>query len=96
MLYYDRIDISEGIDLVKSGNSKECIVCHYWFFNRGFKFQDSVCNGCHDLTMLSVNISDIAIITVKNVDYRCIIHNIHKSEAINLLINSVLEDYGFI
>ena len=44
----------------------------------------------------SVNIKDIAIITVKNVDYRCIIHNIHKSEAINLLINSVLEDYGFI
>ena len=46
--------------------------------------------------MLSVNISDIAIITVKNVDYRCIIHNISKSEAINLLENSVLEDRGYI
>ena len=53
-------------------------------------------NGCHNLTMLSVNISDIAIITVKNVDYRCIIHNISKSEAINLLKNSVLEDRGYI
>ena len=31
---------------------------------------------CHDLTMLSVNVSDIDIITIKNVDYRCIIHNI--------------------
>ena len=31
----------------------------------------------------------IAIITVKNVDYRCIIHNISKSGAINLLENSV-------
>ena len=72
------------------------MICHYWFFNHGFKFQDSVCNGCHDLTMLSVNISDIAIITVKNVDYRCIIHNISKSEAINLLENSVLEDCGYI
>ena len=40
--------------------------------------------------MLSVNISDISIITVKNVDYRCIIHNISKSEAINLLENYVL------
>ena len=47
-----------------------------FFFNHGFKFQDSICNGCHDLTMLSVNITNIAIITVKNVDYRCIIHNI--------------------
>ena len=40
--------------------------------------------------MLSVNISDIAIITAKNVDYCCIVHNISKSEAINLLENFVL------
>ena len=61
-------------------------------FNHGFKFQESLCNGCCDLTILSVNISDIIIITVKNVDYSCIIHNISKSEAINLVENSVLED----
>ena len=41
--------------------------------------------------MLSVNISDIAIIFVKNVDYRCIIHKISQSKAINLLENSVLK-----
>ena len=72
------------------------MICHYWLFNHGFKFQDSVCNGCHDLTMLSVNINDVAILLllliVKNVDYRCIIHNISKFEAINLLKNSVLEN----
>ena len=45
--------------------------------------------------MLGVNISDIAIITVKNVDYHCIIHN-SKSEEINLLKKSVLEDRGHI
>ena len=55
--------------------------------NHGFEFQDSVCNGCHDLRMLSVNIRDTVIITVKNVDYRCIIHNISKSEVIYLLKN---------
>ena len=66
----DRIDISEGIDLAKSNNTKECMICHYWFFNHGFKFQDSICHGCHDVTTLSVNISDIAIISVKNVYYR--------------------------
>ena len=48
-----------------STKSKECIICHYWFFNHRFESQDSVCNGCHDLTMLSVNISNIAIITIK-------------------------------
>ena len=72
------------------------MICHYCFFNHGFEFQDYVCNGCHDLKILCLNISDITIITVKNVDYRCIIHNISKPEAINLLKNSVLEDCGYI
>ena len=31
MLYYDRIDISEGTDLAKSNRSKEFMICHYWF-----------------------------------------------------------------
>ena len=70
------------------------MICHYWLFNHGLKFQCSTCNGCDDLSMLCLNIRDIAIITVKNVDYRCIMYNISKSEAINLLENSVLEDRG--
>ena len=61
------------------------MICHYWFFNYGFKFQDYICIGCHDLTILSVSISDIAIITVKNVGYFCIIHNISQFEAINFI-----------
>ena len=94
MLYYDIIDIREGIDLAESSNSKECMICHCCVFNCRFEFQDSLCYGCHDLTMLSVNISDIAIISVKNVDDRCVIHNISKSEVINLLKNSVFQDRG--
>ena len=96
MLYYDRIDLNEGIDVAKISNSKEYLVCHCMFFNHGFKFQDSVLNDCHDLPMLCLNISDIATITVKEVDYRCIIHDINKSEAIFLLKNSRLEDRGHI
>ena len=38
MLYYDRIDIRKGIGNAKNNNSKECMICHYWFFNHGFKF----------------------------------------------------------
>ena len=55
-------------------------------FYHGFKF--------HDLTMLCLSISDIAIITVNGVDYCCINHDISKSEAINLLKNPKLEDRG--
>ena len=79
----------------KSNNSKNCMICHYWSLNPGFNFQDYVCNSCHDLTMLSANISNITIITVKN-DYRSVIHNISKSEAIHLLGNCVLEDREYI
>ena len=63
MLYYDRTDISKEIYLANSNNSKECMICYYCFFNYGFKLQDSVYNGFHDLTTLKVNISDIPIIT---------------------------------
>ena len=71
------------------------MICHYWFFNHGFEFRDSVRNSCHDLTMLTVNISDSTIVTVKNVEYGCILHNINKSESMYLLQNFVLKDYGY-
>ena len=29
LLYYDRIDVSEGTDVNKASASKECIICHY-------------------------------------------------------------------
>ena len=96
MLCYDGIDKNQGIDPTKSNKSREWMICHHWFFNHGFKSKYSVCNGSHDLSMLYLNISDIVIITVKNVDYRCIMYNISKSEAINLSENSVLEDGGYI
>ena len=67
-----------------------------FIFNHGFKFQDYVCNVCHDLSVFCLNINDIAFITVKNVDYRCIIHNISKADVINLLKSAVLEDRGYI
>ena len=32
MLEYDRIDISEGIDINKTDTSKEFDICHSWYF----------------------------------------------------------------
>lgn len=81
----DRIDLNKGTDVVNRINSKECVICHYWSFNHGFKFHDSVCNSCQDLTELCHNIGNIAIIAVKSFDYCCIIHKITKSKAIHLL-----------
>ena len=32
MIYYDRIDVSDRIDVNRTNASKECDVCHYWYF----------------------------------------------------------------
>ena len=32
MLYFDRTDVSEGIDINKTISSKECDICHCWYF----------------------------------------------------------------
>ena len=70
MIYYDRIDFSEGIDVNKTRESKECNICHYWdFLNKRFKFQINVCNGYHDLLMMSMNLSDIAILNIEGAGY---------------------------
>ena len=72
------------------------MVCIYWFFNHRFELQDYVFNGCHNLTILYLNLSDIATITVKGVNCRCNIYDISKSEANHLLENYVLKDYRYI
>ena len=48
ILEYDRIDISEGIDINKTSGSKECDICHYWYFlDKSFNYEPHLCNGCH-------------------------------------------------
>ena len=50
MLQYEIVDVSEGIDVNKTSLWKECELCHYWFFkDTEFKFEEHICNGCHDL-----------------------------------------------
>ena len=39
---------------------------------------------------MSVNLSDIAILSIKGADYCCIISGISKSETINLMQNAAL------
>ena len=47
MLEYDRIDLSEGIDVNKNIlTSKKCYLCGYWYFiNKNFNYQKYMCNG---------------------------------------------------
>ena len=55
------------------------------FLDKGVTFQPYVCNGSHDVLMISMNLRNIAILKTYGVNYRCIITEISKSEAISLL-----------
>ena len=91
MLNYDDIDVSEEIDVNKTSTPKKCDVCSYWYFlNYSFRFQPNVCNRCHGLLMMSINLSDVAILNIKGSDYCCIISLISKNEAIILFKNADL------
>ena len=95
MLQYERIDVSERIDLNKSDKSKERMICHYWYFKDiGYKHEPYVCNGCHDLLMVVYDLKDFMNLNIKGVDYRCYVFNVRRSDAITLLNNSVLGNKG--
>ena len=93
MLEYDRIDISEGIDVNKTNLSKECDICHYWYFKDiGSKYETYLCNGCHDLMQKAVSFNNIAIVYVNGSAYRIYFWYMSKVDAINIMDGSNLVD----
>ena len=71
MLYCDRKDVSEEINVNKKSESKECDIAYYWcFLDKWFTFQLDVCNGGHDALMMSMNLSDVAILNLNGADYQ--------------------------
>ena len=95
MLQYQKIDVSERIDVNKTSASKECELCHYCFFKDiGFKFEEHVCNRCHDLLTMAYSLKNIAILSAKGATFRCILMGISKNEGLKRLNNSVTYDRG--
>ena len=93
MLQYKKLDVSEEIDNNKTSASKECMLCHYWYFKDvGFRSEPHVCNKCHDVLITAYDLKNIAILKVKGVHFRCILRGISRDEAVNSLNNYVLED----
>ena len=93
MLKYDRIDISEGIDVSKTSASKECDICRYLYFKDiGFKYESYLCNSCHDLMQKAMSFNNVAIVHVKGSAYRTHFWYMSKDDAINIMNNSNLVD----
>ena len=92
MLEYDRIDISEGIDIGKTNKSRERDICHYWYFlGKNFNYEKYLCNGCHDLMQKAMNFNDVPIVSIKGNDYRIHFWCMSKNDAIVLMTISYLK-----
>ena len=86
MLEYDRIDISEGIYINKTNASKECDICHYWYFlDKNFTYEPYLCNGLHDLMQKAMNFNDAAIVSIKVNNYRIHFWYMSKDDAISIM-----------
>ena len=71
------------------------MLCHHRYFKDvGYKFQPYLCNGCHAVSTMAYDLKNIAILNAKGIDYRRILWNISRDEAVNRFNNSVLEDKG--
>ena len=91
MIEYERIDISESIDVHKTNLSKECDICHYWYFKDiGLKYEPYLCNVCHDLIQKAISFNNIAIVYIKGSAYRIHFWYMSKDDAINIMNSSNL------
>ena len=61
MIQYERINLSEGIDLDKTDKSKKCEICDCYFKKLGFKSDSKVCDCCYNMKIL-FRLKSIALI----------------------------------
>ena len=94
MLEYDRIDISEGIDVNKCENtSRKCNLCQYYYFVfKNFNYQRHICDGCHDISVKAISMHNLCIGYNNGNAYRINFVFMSKNEALNLIKNAVIID----
>ena len=92
MLEYDRIDISEGIDIKKcKETSRECSLSKfYYFLDKNFNYGPYLFDGCHDMSLKAVSMKNLAIINHNVNHYRVNFVFMSKADAFNLNKNAVI------
>ena len=90
MLEYDRIDISEGIDVKECNEpSRQCSLCKfYYFLNKNFNYQTYLRDACHDISIKATSMQNLAIIYHEGNAYRVNFVIMSKNNAFNLIKNS--------
>ena len=98
MLAYERIDISDGININKSDESKKWRLCNYWYFlDKSFSYGPYLYDGCYNMTQKCNKLKNIAIIRIKKSVYRIYFLFMSKRETKKLMANSnVIDKKGFL
>ena len=95
MLQYQKINVPEGTDVIKTSESEKCELCHYQILKDvGFKFEKYVCNGCHDLLTMAYFLKNVVILSGKGATFKFVLIGISKNEGLKSLNNSVTYDRG--
>ena len=78
IVYHNKIDVSEEMDVSKTSESKESNIYPSWYFlNNGLQCQPNVYNTGKDLFMIFMNLSDKAILNIKSTICCCIVSGIN-------------------
>ena len=86
MLKYDKINITEGIDVDKTNKSGKCMFCHYWYYlNKNYSYSPFTCDRCYNIVQRSTDFKNIAIVHVKSKAYRIYFKDISKHKAKKLM-----------
>ena len=93
MLVYEKIDIFDGVDINKSDESKEFMLCHYWYFlDKSFSYRPYLCDGCYNMMQKCSKLKNIALIRIKKSVYRICFLFMSKGEVKKLMTNFNLID----
>ena len=94
MLGYDRIDLSEDIDVNKCNQtSRKCSLCQYYYFlNKNFNYQRDLCDGSHDISVKAISMQNIAIIYHGGNAYCVNYMFMSRNDAFNLIKHSSIMD----
>ena len=91
MIELKRINISERIDVDKTNKSKECMLCHYWYYlHKNFSYGPYLCDDYYSFPQKSKDFKDIAIVHIKKNTYRIYFLSMSKRKANKMMTNSNL------
>ena len=90
-------DVPDGVDVSKTNASRECDICHYWYFKDiGFKYEPHLCNSCHGLMQKAMNFNDFALFLFKRSDYRIHFWYMSKNDAMKNSNSNLNEKSGLL